>query len=232
MLNLYEIHILVSPEQEEKLSLYVSENKEYFKEIGAIRARKMTTVTSVGVNLRQPMLTFLIRRETFNQAVEVMNNVSEKLQNNFTIVRQKVEGNHSDKNIPSSVSGTEYYEFHTKILNVTDNQSWEKLARLCLPLRVPLLYNSNSNKIRPVTTLRCYDMTLLQAIEEQNNLENLLRYNGFILDTTDKEYSLFDNNLYTDKGWMFETDPKEFITYSDNPLTYNAPNNFELLVSV
>lgn len=74
-------------------------------------------------------------------------------------------------------------------------------------------------------------MSLEEALRQQSNLEDLLSKNGFVLDTTDREYSLYDSNPYTDSGWMFKNnDIKDFITESDDNLAYHAPASFVELV--
>jgi len=220
----YEIHVLVNPEQELVLENFVLEEANFFKQF--IRPRKMTTVTSTGQFTRQPMFTCMVKCATYDESIDKMKLISKKIQEKCSVVREKVEGSHVDSNLPIQVENLQYYEFHTKVLNVLNNDSWTKLAKLCLPFGVGLLYNSDSKLQRPVTTLRCYDTSYQEALQLNNKLNKELLDNGFTLDTTHCEYSLYDTNVYTDSGWMFDSNPKEFITNSNDPLKYTAPAGF------
>lgn len=171
----------------------------------------MVTVTSTGKNLRQPMLTYLHQTTDYQSAVDYAQALSFELNAELgqgSVVREKVEGRiDKDTNCPNRVSGTQYFEFHTKV-DVTDQEEWQRLAEVTSQFKVPLLFNPDSKTPRPVTTYRHYDTNLSEAETLQQKLEQALIDAKFKLLGTTAEYSLYDTNLHTDQGWMFVDDPK------------------------
>jgi hypothetical protein len=146
------------------------------------------------------------------------------------ITRQKVEGVANEKpydpSMPLFISGTQYYEFHTKV-NIVSNSEWERLAKLLSEYSIPLLYNPNSNMIRPVTTERYYDTNWETATKKHMKIKEILVDNNFEILNDSWEYSMYDTNLYTDKGWMFENDPKIFFKKSEYaPEAFQPPSSF------
>jgi len=216
----YEVNILVKPSLEEALTLWVNDTKEYFTAVKMYNFRKTVTVTSTGSNLRQPMITFITKESSFEDAVSVCNQMAQILERNistlddsFVVVRQQVAGTsiNSDPCCPKAVIGTQYYEFHTN-LDIINEEEWVRLAKFLIPYSIPLLYNPDSNNHHPVTTYRHYDTYWTDALKKQKELEKNLEDEKFIITRTDYKYSLYDTNLLTDKGWMFLDDPKKFKT--------------------
>lgn len=234
----YEIHILVDLQYEEKLNVWVEKNKYYFSNIHnpkLINFRKMTTVYSSGSHLRQPMLTFRVQKNKFDDAVKLCNNITLLLENNLgknIVIRQKVEGLTNtnaipyDPSMPITISGTQYYEFHTKI-NLTTKSEWIRLAILLSEYSIALLYNEQSKMICPVTTERYYDTDWKTTLKKHIKIKEILIKNNFEIINDTGEYSLYDTNLYTDKGWLFIDNPKKLLsTFEFSKESYDPPFGF------
>ncbi len=71
----------------------------------------------------------------------------------------------------------------------------------------------------PIGTIRRY--TTLTYLETVNNtVKNMLESNNFLPEDPEKEYSVFDSDVYLDQNWLFTDEPTNFITNVDKQIVF------------
>lgn len=218
MSNTYEVHILIDPNDEEKLRLNFNTLKIILKDNHLrVDPRIMATITSTGINKRQPMITFCITNQTEKDAINIANKVQEIMANDkigLNVVRVKVEQLLSGDNSELDVMGENYFESHVKIGKcIPDKDIYRDIATTCLKYGTQLLINPYSNVIAPVTTFRKYNISYNEFITLHDELCNELTNKGFSIYKIHIEKGIMDTNVYTDREWLFHgNDFKTSIT--------------------
>lgn len=215
---MFEIHVLVNPTQEFKLHDSINIIQTTFPLIYSCKV--MATVTSTGVNPRQPMISGFVNCDQ-QSAVDIGHSVEDFLVTlGFDVTRVKIE-QLITFNTPEtkymSVSGDDYFEAHIKVGQVVpDAQEYKTLAMLCLNHGVQLLFNPYSIKIAPVTTMRLYDSDIAQFSSKHQEFINDLESHNFEIRKQHIERGVYDTNPFTDKGWLFaDSDYKTPIVHVD-----------------
>ena len=207
---MFEIHLLVCPTQENLLNSVIC---RIYPTLLCMKV--MATVTSTGCT-RQPMLSGFCNGSYDNAymlAREIRTNMEA---NGLTVVRLKIEQlilfntNHTNDTIDTidtiDITGNTYYESHVKIDMSPPYNDYERLARLCLSHGIQLLFNPYSNKIAPVTTMRLYGVSKKYFEMKHNEFINDLNDNEFTIYKQHLEMGVYDDNVFTDKGWLFSGD--------------------------
>ena len=131
----------------------------------------------------------------------------------LNIKRTKIEAMANNVGVPESAIGEHYFEFHFKV-NSSSKKDWDKLAETIVGYGAHLFFNtySQTGRMQPVVTLRCYDTTYKDASTKLNEMRDAIEKTGLKMhDGVEREYSVWDSNVYLDKGWLFQDDPKKFI---------------------
>jgi hypothetical protein len=213
---MFEVHVLVQPYQEGRLLSLLHEIKNHVPELNSVKV--MATLTSTGCMPRQPMVSGFTRsgacRDT---ALRLASRLMLFLTGQgLTVTRTKVEQliTPNDLTDDQSVSGDEYYEAHIKVgSSMPNTREYRWLALLCLRHGVQLLLNPYSIKMAPVTTMRSYDCTGTEFMQQHQALVNDLTQAGFSQYKVHMERGIYDSNPYTDSGWLFSgKDYKDYKT--------------------
>lgn len=208
--SIFETHIIVAPSDQGLLFAFA----KHFNHTGVINPRATCAQTFYGLHPVQPMLTYWYSGQQ-EDAVHLANKTAADM-NAFgmNVARVKVEASISGSVVPAEATGCHYFEFHFKV-NVPTNEDWNRLAEICATHGAHLFYNpySKTGTMVPVVTLRRYDTAKRQALVDVETLVQSLDLVGFeIIGGMEREYSVVDSNVHLDKGWLFEDDPKNFIT--------------------
>ena len=125
------------------------------------------------------------------------------------------------------VKGDEYLEIHMKIgNNIPSLERYELLTNILIKHGVHLLINYDSNTVAPVTTMRCYDTDFHAFMIKNDMIEQELINNGFDIFKKHIEHGIYDDNVYTDEGWLFRgNDYKNAITEIDCVQRMQIPVN-------
>jgi hypothetical protein len=133
------------------------------------------------------------------------------------VLRTKVEGRWHNTAAPRAVTGTQcYFEVHFKV-EVASDAEWQRLAVVCAPFGAHLFHNSAKSKAATtaVVTLRRYNTTTDQMWNELRALVATITDAGYYVNTAtfQHEYSLHDDNVGIDQGWLFKDSnrPTEFF---------------------
>ena len=205
----FEAHILVSPNEEAKLNEKFSELKKAINsKVHVVNVRPMATITTTGINPRQPMITYIVTNETDESVKNITDTIkSIMVQPPFelNVVRFKIEQLLSGDHPELKVTGDEYFESHVKIGKTLPNDDeYRKMATICLKYGVQLVVNPYSKVIAPVTTFRKYDATYTEFINLHESLVNDLTNCGYELFKIHLEMGILDTNVHTDEGWLFK----------------------------
>jgi len=137
------------------------------------------------------------------------------------VLRTKIESMAHNKGVPDVAEGSHYVEFHFKV-DVSNSSEWQEVANVCARRGAHLFFNpySRTGTMRPVVTLRRYNVEIKNAEKEAMDLAKELTRSR-IKDQEkeiqmEREYSVFDSNVYLDEGWLFEYDVKNFLTTAQN----------------
>jgi len=218
-----EIHIIIFQKYENKLreKMYdvINEISASVKPHKIYSPKVMATNTTTGKYARQPMLTFYLINVNKETIIDITKK-SKKVINDFGIEvhRAKSEIQLSEKGIHCiTVSGEEYLESHMKIGKIIPSEDrYEQLAKLLIKYGVHLLINYDSTTVAPVTTLRCYDIDYPSFKKINDAVEAELNKNDFHIFKKHLEYGIYDDNVYSDEGWLFkDKDYKNSITEID-----------------
>jgi hypothetical protein len=158
------------------------------------------------------MLTFWLRGSLDDITPIVMEIKSDMDGKNIPIIRTKIEAMAHNEGIPDECTDEHYFEFHFKV-NIKNTNEWNKLVSLIIPFGGHLFYNPYNKTLKPIVTIRRYtSLTDLTNVYEQ--VVKILKENDLEIDSLEKEYSIYDSNVYLDNNWLFEDNPKTFINYT------------------
>ncbi len=204
--GLFEIHIIVSECDQSKLFAFVLNNRD--KDL--IRLRPTCAYSLYGDHPIQCMMTFWLRgNESFVR--NKVNTLNDTLKTSFNILRIKIESLAHNSNVNDECENENYFEYHFKV-NIESTEEWNKTAKIILPYGGHLFYNPYNKNINPIVTIRRY--TSLSDLDNvYQKVAKLLKDNSLkVEDTVEKEYSIYDSNVFLDKNWLFTETPKNFIT--------------------
>jgi hypothetical protein len=229
-----ESHILVHYEDEAKLKdnidLLVEKISKMF-EITLHSPRVMATNTTTGIYRHQSMLTYYHLNVESEKAIEIANTAKKIMEDelNIRVRRVKVEvliGNNRELDLQANRN--QYLESHLKIgKSIPSPEEYKKLAELLLKYGVHLLINYDSNVVAPVTTMRSYNATLPEFKKMNQKIIDELKENGFEVYKKHLEHGVYDDNVMTDQGWLFEKDKyMEPISHNDSEKRFEIPENY------
>ena len=69
----------------------------------------------------------------------------------------------------------------------------------------------NKDQITPIATIRHYG-SLAEIYKQYQEIEETLSRHGYKCIMLQREYSVYDDNIELDKGWLYHQDPKVPIT--------------------
>jgi len=202
MSHLFEIHITVDHTQGlYKLYEYAENNK----------LKTVLAVSKTGVHKDQYMLTKWVRCNT-NIAILSAQKISQDLEKDYNIkvLRTKVEAvatfEYMDNYFAENKSKLDnYFEFHFNIENCNNLTNLEKCINNIKRLPNSVLGTSINfmGENLPLITVRCYLPELTKANDICTYYKSCLSKEGYMLSTKmQSEFSVFDNNLYIDNGWL------------------------------
>jgi len=218
--GLFEVHITIGSDNEKELFCYVL-NLKNARPSNIIRPKITCAQAFYGKCPKQLMLTCWLNSNS-NDVVEQVKQISKGMADrNIVIKRVKIESMMSNQNVPMEADDEHYYEFHGKVkINSTDD--WNFIAKSLVNHSVHLSSNTYSKTgfMQPIFTLRCYKMKYTDALDKLQVIVCDLEENGFELNgNIQKEYSVYDDNVFVDEDWLFSEKPNNFITrWSDNML--------------
>lgn len=228
-----ESHILVHYEDEIKLKDNLNQltYKMYTKfNIVLHSPRVMSTNTTTGKYRHQAMLTYYHLNVDPEKAIEIANFGKQcMIELNIRVRRVKVEILISEqKDIEITLNKNQYLESHLKIgKTIPSQEEYQKLATLLLKYGVHLLINYDSRVVAPVTTMRFYNKSLDEFKEINQKIVDELKENGFEVFKQHLEYGIYDDNVMTDQGWLFEGDNyTEAIMKCDSEKRLEIPGDY------
>eukprot|EP01092_Planopodium_desertum_P009769 TRINITY_DN4247_c0_g2_i3.p1 TRINITY_DN4247_c0_g2~~TRINITY_DN4247_c0_g2_i3.p1 ORF type:complete len:231 (-),score=45.40 TRINITY_DN4247_c0_g2_i3:89-781(-) len=206
--GLFELHFITAAEDTFKLFAFVKDHPHL-----GIRPRANSALSLHGKHPNQPMFTCWAKGSQ-TDAKKLTEEISEKIRaRGITLRRVKIEAMMSSKNVPTEARDEHYYEFHFKV-DVANSAEWNKLVTVITPFGAHLFFNpfSKTATMRPVITLRRYSISADKAMEDLNALVDAIEKAGFKkLEGIEREYSVYDSDVFLDQGWLFQEKPTEFI---------------------
>lgn len=214
MQGTFEVHLITNPDCQTKLFGYITNltNKNL------IRPRPTCAHALYGDYPIQPMLTFWING-TINDIIDVVNDITmDMIKHDIPIIRTKIEAMAHNKGVPNICEDESYFEFHFKI-EITNTKEWNDIVKLITPFGGHLFYNPYNKTLNPIVTLRRY--TSLDDLETTYDIvKTILETNNYKLSSLEKEYSVYDSNVYLDQNWLFKEDPTNFIREVDETMLF------------
>jgi hypothetical protein len=213
--GIFEIHLIVRPEDERKLFLFLMSH--HFDEKTHMNIKVTRALSFYGNYPDQPMLTFWMKGNS-QTVVDEVKIVADVMQNSGMIVgRLKVEAMAHNVNIQALElkDSNNYFEFHFKV-NIKNIDEWNIIRDVCLPYGSHLFFNPYSKSpgyMQPVVTLRRYSNNFAEATADLSKLTDAIISSHFPApEKIQSEFSIIDSNVFYDQGWLFKEDPKTFIT--------------------
>jgi hypothetical protein len=138
--------------------------------------------------------------------------------NNIPIIRTKIEAMAHNEGVPNICTDNHYFEFHFKVM-IKNTTEWNRLVELLTPFGAHLFYNPYNKSLTPIVTIRRYtSLTDLDNVYE--TVKSLLEENEFVSEDPEKEYSVYDSNVYLDQNWLFVDKPTNFIITVDKQMVF------------
>ena len=132
----------------------------------------------------------------------------------FKIVRTKCESIYSNEGVPEEEESANlfhcplnYFEFHFKIFfpNESKDSLLKKVEKICKENDSHLSKNAfkkSENGEKKFVTCRIYKKGKDFANQRFELLKNLLKKEKLQIESSLKEYSIYDSNVHLDKGWI------------------------------
>jgi len=177
-------------------------------------------------NNNQYMISHFTRKQTSADAIIKANKIAQEMKESEIIVKRvKVEAMVSSgtQGIPLNKEeykimyakfndegflGKPYFEFHVKVDSVENGNELIVKLRNLFPLlkeiQIAISWNIMSRSgMKPLLTLRMYDMGLVEAQNYKDIILNTCKKNGYVLaDQIQEEFSIYDSFVEEDKGWI------------------------------
>lgn len=215
MQGIFEVHLITKPEYQTKLFGYITNltNKNL------IRPRPTCAHALYGDYPIQPMLTFWLSGE-INDITEIVKNIEiDMINHHIPIIRTKIEAMAHNTGVPSICSDSNYFEFHFKV-EITSTKEWNDIVKLITPFGGHLFYNPYNKTLNPIVTIRRY--TSLEDLEITYDIvKSILEERGYKLSSPEKEYSVYDSNVYLDQNWLFRDEPTNFIKEIEETMLFS-----------
>lgn len=194
--GLHEIHVTVDPTQLHKMKLFCQEHK--YKLIYHCSDR--------GIEQNQLMMSKW-KNGTAIQAIERAHKIAGDMRNyGLTVLRIKVEGLSTNKNIPHLINEDDdsYFEYHMDY-NFSTIEEYQKLIELIVKLGGGYTVSALKPEMtKLVVTLRmCSSMGLIEAEKKKDNFIAEMKCNNFFNHgKIQKEFTVYDDNFDYDSGWI------------------------------
>lgn len=209
MEGLFEVYLITAIEFQTQLFGYITD----FRNPKAIRPRPCCAYSLYGDCPVQPMFKFRIygSYEYVKGIVdEIEKNMNEK---GIMILRTRIKVMADNESIHyesvAQKTNRNYFEFHFK-LDIKNTLEWNKIVTILTPFGGHLFFNPYNRVMTPIATIRRY--TNLNELQEVYlDAVKSLNQNGFKPFELEKEYSVYDSNVFMDKNWLFEDKPDNFI---------------------
>lgn len=213
MKGIFEVHLITEPQYQTQLFGYITN----LNDDKLIRPRPTCAYALYGNYPNQPMLTFFIS-DTIDEVVKKVKLIETDMKQYMPVIRTKIEAMAHNDGVPDYCDDDHYFEFHFKI-TIKNTTDWNNLVNLLLPFGSHLFYNPYNKSLTPVVTIRRY--TSLTDLEQvYSKVIKMLDINNFKYDSLEKEYSVYDSNVYLDENWLFQGKPDQFITTMNNKMLF------------
>lgn len=214
MKGLFEVHLITTPEYQTQLFGFITN----LNDTRLIRPRPTCAYALYGNYPNQPMLTFWV-----NGCIEDVNKTVQEVESNMKIImpiiRTKIEAMAHNSGVPVICTEDHYFEYHFKI-PITNTSDWNRLVHLLTPYGAHLFYNPYNKTLTPVVTIRRY--TSLEDLDTvYQHVIKMVEDNHFTHTELEKEYSVFDSNVYLDEKWLFNDKVYRFITTVDDKMLFS-----------
>jgi len=219
--GVFEIHITVDHTQGFMKLIDFSNN---YEKMGCGSMKVLFAVSHENNN--QYMISHFTRKQTSVDAIIKANKIAEEMKESGIIVKRvKVEaivsagtqgiplnkeeykimcGKISEVKLQYTICKP-YFEFHVKV-NHDDELIFKlrSLFPLLKEIQIAISCNIMSRSgMKPLLTLRMYDMGLVEAQNYKDLILNTCKNNGYILaDQIQEEFSIYDSFVEEDKGWI------------------------------
>lgn len=209
--GLFEVHLITTPEQQTRLFAYVTDLSHNNNNLHLIPTNPRPTCAQAlyGDYPVQPMLTFWLRGDTDSVTKTVNEVVADMTKKGMPILRIKIESMAHNDGVPDTMHDEHYCEYHFKV-KIESSKDWNRLVELLTPYGAHLFYNPYNKTMKPIITIRRY--TSLKDLEALYvSVNKMLTAYGFVTESPEREYSVYDSNVNLDKNWLFESEPSNFI---------------------
>lgn len=216
-MGIYEVHLIVSESNEINLFGFILNLRDEL----LIRPRPTCAKAFYGDYPTQPMLTFKMhgdKEQVFEKVSEITNDMA---RSNIPVIRTKIEALQTNDDVPQKIEigSNGYYEFHFKI-PIKCTAEYNTLVDICTPHGAHFFINPyNKTMDKPIGTLRNY-VSIEDLENKYNRLCDVIGSAGFRIESTEKEYSIYDSDVNFDKNWLFTDRPDNFITTTANYMKF------------
>lgn len=205
--GVFEVCIITKPEFQMELFGFIADLND--KEL--IHPRPMCAYSLYGDHPNQPMLTFMINGRFTEVQDKVEKIVKDMINSGVAVMRIKIKSMAYNIGVPLVCSDNHYFEYYFKVTNVSTTQMWNKIVELITRFGAHLFHNPYNKNLIPIVTIRRYtSLSDLQATYLK--VKELLEEYNYSCEDPEKEYSVIDNNISLDKGWIYKDEPDSFIT--------------------
>jgi hypothetical protein len=191
----FEIHVTVK-------DLKIDEKESFVEFCKSEGVKPVMIVLDQGDYINQPMISAVIRHDSFQEANEEIETLATKMQNKgFSVVRKKVEISPKKETYfyePVVKNSKPYYEWHGKVL-VDDV---DMLKKLCEGQGGRISRNSlNADGKKRFITVRDYEGSK-PFYERVENIHRILDANDIGLLKEEYELCIYDSREGLDSGWI------------------------------
>lgn len=223
--GIFEVHITVMNESLEK--------QEYFKKLCSEHGCKALMIELPSGKYSTQLMTSSYHRGHLKDVQIQAYELSQVfLKAGFVISRTKIEALISNSGVPqtkeeaSTLSSENYFEFHIKIA-LPHHDNLMILNQICKATDAHLSKNSfkkiDEQASERFVTQRMYNIGKIEALERFNKCLEALKQSGYSILSTQREYAVYDSNIYIDKGWI---DKQTNSDKTNNPHLINRERLF------
>lgn len=208
--GVFEIHITVEPSSQARLRALIDTTLRLDKKYSwMIRPRLTQAISLFGDHPLQPMFACFFNSTEDVAMTELMNLRTLMIERGIVPVRTKLEASASSLGVPIRCEGDHYFEFHFDVPLDDSNPAgdWNDLVDILTPFGCQVSFNLNKPEIMPIATIRHYG-TLTEISDQFKQIKSVLEKHDYECIKQQREYSVYDDNVMLDAGWMFDTDPR------------------------
>jgi len=219
MKGTFEVHLITTPENQTKLFGYITNLINNDTDNRLIRPRPTCAYSLYGNYPIQPMLTFFVHG-TIEKITQIANDIKSDMEhNNIPVIRIKIEAMAHNIGVPNDCVDNHYFEFHFKI-EIKNTDEWNGLVNLLTPYGAHLFYNPYSKSLTPIATIRRYtSLTDLENIYQE--VRSILADAEYVVRDVEREYSVYDSDVFLDQNWLFTDTPTNFITAVNKQMIFS-----------